>query len=95
MKPAPPFDHFGLCLALALAGFGVGLVYFAALRRTVRRFTARDGWLEPVALTMGRIGVAVAVLAIAARAGAAALLVTFTGFLLARAVALYRSRRAG
>lgn len=95
MKPAMPFEPIVPCLAQLLAGFGVGVVYFEALRRTVMRLTARNGWLEPVALTAGRIGVVVAVFAIAARTGAVALLVTFVGFLLARTVALHRSRRAG
>jgi F1F0 ATPase subunit 2 len=90
-----PLDSVALLLAPLLAGFGLGLLYFEALRRTVARFTARDGWPAPVALTVGRMGVAAAVLAVAARAGAATLLVTFLGFLLARTVALHRSRRAG
>jgi len=82
-------------LAQLLAGFAVGVVYFESLRRTVVRCTARTGWLEPAALTAGRIAVAVAVFAIAARVGAVALLLCFAGFLLARHIALRRSRRAG
>jgi len=94
MSTARRFELVVLFLAQLLVGFAVGVVYFGALRRTVMRFTTRKGWLEPVALTASRIGIAVAVLAIAARLGAAALLVTFAGFLTARTVAVYRSRRA-
>ena len=81
--------------AQLLVGFAVGVVYFKALRRTGMRLTARKGWLEPVALTASRIGVAVALFATAARIGAVALLVTLGGFLIARSVAVYRSRRTG
>jgi len=95
MNSPLPLAPVGLLLAPLLAGFGAGLVYFAALRRTVGRFVAGVGWLEPVALTLGRLGVAVAMFACAARTGAPALFVTFVGFLLARTAALYRSRKAG
>jgi F1F0 ATPase subunit 2 len=94
MSPTRPSELVVLFLAQLLVGFAVGVVYFEALRRTAMRFTTRKGWLEPVALTASRIGIAVAVFAIAARFGAAALLVTFAGFLIARTVAVYRSRRA-
>ncbi len=95
MSPTRSFELVALFLAQLLGGLAVGVVYFEALRRTIMRFTTRQGWLEPVALTASRIGMAVAVFAIAARLGAAALLATFTGFLIARTVAVYRSRRAG
>ena len=94
MKPAIPFGPVVLFVVPLLAGFGVGLLYFAALHRTVKRFMVRDGWLEPVALTVGRFGVAVAVLTFVARTGVTALLLTFLGFLLARTVTLHRSRSA-
>ena len=93
MNPTRPIEHIALLCAQLLVGLIVGMVHFAALRRSVMRFTAAKGWLEPVALTLSRIGLAVAAFAIAARSGAAALLVTFVGFLIARAVALYRTRR--
>jgi F1F0 ATPase subunit 2 len=95
MNSALPLEPVVLLLVPLLAGFGVGLVYFAALLRTVKRFIARDGWLEPVAVTVGRLGVAVAMFALAAHTSAVVLLVTFVGFLLARTVALDRSKRAG
>jgi hypothetical protein len=95
MNHALSLAPIALCLASLLAGFGVGLLYFELLRRTVIRFTARTGWLEPVALTATRMGTAVAVLVIAARMGVLALLLTLAGFLLARTVALDHARRAG
>jgi len=94
MSPTRPLEFVALLCTQLLVGFAVGIVYFEALRRTVARFAARNGWLEPVALTVSRIGVAFAVFAIAARSGAAALLVTFVGFLMARTVALYWARKA-
>lgn len=77
----------GLALAMAPVGFAFGLVYFAALRRSVARLAAirlatDRSWLEPVALTLGRWG-------------AASLLATFAGFLLARAFAVRVARRTG
>jgi F1F0 ATPase subunit 2 len=95
MNRTPSFEPIVMYLAPLLTGFGVGLLYFAALGETVKRLSARDGWLEPVALTLGRLGITIAVLAAAARTGAAALLVTFVGFLLARTLALHHARRAG
>lgn len=82
-----------LALATAFMGFAFGLVYFAALRRTVALFAAGRGWLGPSALTLGRMGSAVALLAFIARLGAAPLLAAFLGFLLARALALHAVRR--
>ena len=80
--------NLSLAITMTVFGFVSGLAYFAALRRTVAVFAAGRGWLIPAGLTLGRIGVAIAVLALAAKIGAAALLATFIGFLVARAVAL-------
>ncbi len=80
---------------IGLAGFVVGLLYFATVQRTAVLFAAGRGWLAPVALTVGRIGAAATFLALAARLGAAPLLAAFAGFLLARAVALRVARRPG
>lgn len=87
----------GLPLATAVTGLGFGLVYFAALRRTVALFAADGGWRGPVALTVGRIAAAVVLLAFVARLGAAPLVAAFVGFLLARAFALRHAgaRRTG
>ncbi len=84
-----------LLAAIGLAGCFFGLLYFAAVQRTAVLFATGRGWLAPVALTAGRIGAAVLLLALAARLGAAALLAGFAGFLLARAIALRMARRPG
>ncbi|HKT72798.1 MAG TPA: ATP synthase subunit I [Steroidobacteraceae bacterium] len=86
---------FAMLLGLSIAGFALGLLYFEALRRTIERFAQGAGWLEPVALTVGRIGVAACILFVAARVDATALLSTFVGFMLARTLAIHRSRKAG
>jgi hypothetical protein len=75
-------------------GFVFGLAYFVALRGTVALIAAGRGWLRPSALTLGRITALALVLTFAARLGAAPLLATFLGLVLARAVAL-RSMRGG
>ncbi len=82
-------------LAAALvAGFALGLGYFAAVRRTADLLDGRSGWHAPIALTLGRIVAAVAVLALLAQLGAAALLAGFAGFLIARSLALRTARSA-
>lgn len=86
-----------LALAMAAVGFAFGLLYFAALRRSVARLvvtglTTERSWVEPVVLTLGRWAATALLLAIAARWGAASLLATFTGFLLARLVATRAAR---
>ncbi len=72
-----------------------GLLYFAALKRCVALLVGGQGWLGPLALTLGRIGAAAGILFVAAKLGAAPLLAVFIGFLMARAVALRAERRAG
>jgi hypothetical protein len=84
-----------LTLMTAVAGFGLGLAYFATLRRTVAIFAIGRGWLGPLGLTLGRIGAAVLFLGAAARLGAAPLLAALFGFLLARTVAVRAARRSG
>jgi hypothetical protein len=80
-------------LAMALAGLAFGLVYFATLRRTIALFSAGRGWLAPAALTVGRLAAMAALLALAARLGAAPLLAAFGGVLAARFIALRVTRR--
>jgi hypothetical protein len=80
---------------LALAGFLAGLAYFALLRRTAELFLAGGGWVRPAALTAVRLSGLVVLLVIAARAGAAALLAFFLGFLIARGLALRVSGKVG
>jgi hypothetical protein len=78
------------------AGTAFGLVYFAALRRTVDLYRANNGGaLAPVGLTLGRIAGAVIFLALAARLGAEPLIGAFLGFLVARAIAVGPVRRGG
>ena len=55
-------------------------------------FATGRGWFVPMALTSGRIGAAVVLLGLAAKLGAVALLATFVGFLIARALALRAGR---
>ncbi len=75
-------------LSMAFVGLAFGIGYFALLRRTVDLLAERGGWLGGSTLTIGRIGAAVLLLVVGAQLGAASLLATFTGFLLARSLAL-------
>jgi N-ATPase, AtpR subunit len=81
--------------ALVLAGVTFGLVYFAALRRTVTLLATQRGCFGPATLTLGRIAAIVLFLGFAARLGALPMLAAFLGFLMARAFALHTARRAG
>jgi hypothetical protein len=82
-------------LTILMAGIGLafGSVYFSALRRAVTQFVGGKGWIGPLALTLGRIGAAVGLLLVATKLGAAPLLGTFIGFLMARALALRAGRK--
>ena len=82
-------------LLAVIAGVLLGLAYFAALHRTVVLLAIGGSWLGPSALTLGRIGGAMILLALAARLGAAPLLGASLGFFLARAIALRTARRSG
>jgi len=95
MTPNNLIVHSELTFMMALAGFALGLVYFAALRRSVALFVGRKRWFGLLALTLGRIGAAAGPLFVAAKLGAATLLAAFIGFLMARALALRVERRAG
>jgi hypothetical protein len=77
----------------ASAGFAFGLLYFAALKRSVAVFVAGRGLLAPLSLTLARLAAAVVFLGLAAHVGAAALLAAFIGFLLARTLALRSAQR--
>ena len=81
-------------VAAGLAGFVFGLCYFAAVERTATHLAARKGLLVPISLTLGRIAAATLFLALAAQFGEASLLSAFSGFLLARVVALRKAGRA-
>lgn len=82
-----------LPLLAAVAGFGCGLCYFAAVRQTATRLVVQHDWLGCSALTLGRLVAVAAGLAAAAHLGALTLLASFAGFLLARGFALRPSRR--
>jgi hypothetical protein len=89
-----PITQPELAAVMAISGLVLGLLYFAALKRSVGLLVGGRCRLWPLALTLGRIGAAGAVLFVAARFGAAPLLAAFIGFLAARAVALRAERRA-
>ncbi len=81
-----------LTLATALMGFVIGLVYFAALHKSVVLFATESTRLGASALTIGRIVALAVILSFTARLGATPLLAAFLGFLLARAIALRVAR---
>jgi hypothetical protein len=89
-------SHFPVARAAlsGAAGFGLGLLYFAALRLSVAAFTG-GGWIVPMVLTGARIGGIALALGIAAKFGAVPLLSAFLGFLIARGVSLRQSRVSG
>jgi hypothetical protein len=82
-----------LGLAMAAAGTAFGLVYFAALRWTSVLLAPDGGWMFPLAFTASRMGGAIAFFVLAAKLGAVPLILAFTGFLAARAVAIRLIRR--
>ncbi|MCL2452280.1 MAG: ATP synthase subunit I [Alphaproteobacteria bacterium] len=87
--------HTELTITMAIAGCIFGWHYFAMLKRSVALFVGGKGRLGVLALTLGRMGAAAAFLFVAAKLGAASLLATFTGFLLARALVLRAEKRTG
>jgi hypothetical protein len=87
--------HAGLISTMAFAGLLIGLLYFAALKRSVTLFVGGKGWPGPLALTLGRIAAAASFLFVTAKLGAEPLLSGFVGFLMARAIALRADRRHG
>jgi hypothetical protein len=74
--------------AWAAAGFGLGVGYFAALRRSVELYRTGGTHLVPTGLTLGRIAGAILFFGLAVRFGALSLLAALLGFLLARSLAL-------
>jgi hypothetical protein len=92
MINAPHLAVIAQAVVMAPAGFVFGLVYFAALERTVILLVLGRGWLGPLAFTLGRVGAAVLFLGLAAKLGALPLLTVFMGFLVARAAALRAAR---
>lgn len=80
---------------MALAGVAFGIVYFAALRRSVSLYCAGRGRLGPLALTLGRLAAAALLLGLAAGLGALPLLASLLGFLVTRVVALRAVSKEG
>ena len=79
---------FGQVVLALAGGSGFGAVYFAALHRTADSYVAGRGWMNPTALTLGRIVTAGGFFALAASFGAMPLLTAFLGFLVARSLAV-------
>ena len=90
-----PTSSVAVASALAVAGFVLGLGYFAALHRSVALYGSPRSRFRLVALTVARIGGAVLFVFFAARQGALPLLAAFFGFLVARALALHMAQRKG
>jgi hypothetical protein len=88
-----PSSLVALAAAWTAGGLAFGLVYFAALRRTVDIYGVGQGRLVPAALTVGRFVAAIVFLGFSVRFGALPLLAAFLGFLMARLAALRTSRR--
>ena len=94
MISSPLSVQTGLTIAAAAAGLLFGRLYFAALKRCVASLVGGDGWVRPLALSVGRIGAAAIFLLIVAHWGAASLLGGLGGFLVARTLALRAQRRS-
>lgn len=80
-------------LLLAIAGFVLGMAYFASLRRGVQLSIARHAWLPYMLWALGRIAAAAIFFTFAVRWGVPALLAAFAGFLAARQLAVRTARR--
>jgi hypothetical protein len=79
-------------ILMAPIGFGLGVLYFAALRRTAALLAVRRAIRPAVAFTAARGLAAIGVFGFAAWLGAGPLLSAFAGFLLARWSALRQVR---
>ena len=82
-----------LIAIMAPLGFGLGVLYFSALRRTAELLALHGVTRPAIAFTVGRGVAAIGVFGFATWLGAGPLLATFTGFLAARWLALRRARR--
>lgn len=77
------------------SGLVLGAVYFFLLARSAAAIGDAGNWRSAARFLVLRVALAVAVFAMAAMQGAPALLFALTGFLVARAIAISRVRRAG
>jgi hypothetical protein len=82
-------------LAAAAGGLAFGVLYFAALRRSIELFVHRAGWVGPAALTVGRIAAAAMLFGLLSRLGPGAVLAGFLAFLAARGLAVRAARKEG
>ena len=88
MKAATLAPMLALAALWSSAGFGLGVLYFMTLRRSIDLYAGHGSRLVPAILTLGRFAAAVGFLGFAASYGALPLLTGFLGFLLARSAAL-------
>ena len=80
-------------LLLGIAGFAMGLAYFASLRRGVQLSIVSHAWLQYMLWALARTAAAALFFTFAMRWGAPALLAAFAGFLIARQLAVRGARR--
>jgi F1F0 ATPase subunit 2 len=78
----------------AALGALIGAAYFAALGWNVRLYADHGAGTGGLLLHLARLVVAVAAFTLCARQGAAPLLASFAGFLLARTISVNRYRLA-
>jgi len=76
------------------AGFGLGMLYFHALRRSADLLATGGRAWTAAALTLGRLALAGAMLTFAGMQGAAPLLAMALGFLIARSCIMRRALKA-
>ena len=76
-----------------VAGVVLGGAYFFLMGRTVAAIGDVGGWRAAVLPLVMRIGLAAGVFALASVQGAAPLLITLIGFLIARTVTIARIKR--
>lgn len=88
-------DAVVVALVTMALGLVVGLAYFRALRLTADLFAHGRGRILPLGLTLIRFAGLIAILLLAAKLGAAALIASFVGFLLARTIAVRSASEAG
>lgn len=81
-----------VAIAACLSGLALGLVFFAALKRSTDSFATHDNSRAFMLAMLTRLGIAVTGFVLIAQAGALALVMAFAGFLIARTMALSNVR---
>lgn len=79
--------------AALILGLALGFGYFTAVRHSAQAYLTRGPGVLLVALTLGRILMAAAFFAWAARFGLGAVVSAFAGFLIARSICIRRYGR--